>query len=650
MRESSKYQPEIDGLRAVAILAVLLFHVGAKGFQGGFAGVDVFFTISGYLITGLIVSEIESTGSLRFGNFYLRRMRRLLPALFVTLVVTTVIAALMLTPEHMTRFGGSLAAAALSASNIFFWHESGYFDTESLTKPLLHTWSLAVEEQFYLIWPILLVLAMKVPRHAMKIVIVLGLLSFAAVAWNFERGLGFGDDSTTAFFWMPFRIWQFAAGAVLVWLQRHWRPGAKFTDLMLLAGLVLVVGTVMLADETSRFPYWAAIPACLGTVLILYPRSSIAEPAFPLTGIVLRNPVARWLGHVSYSVYLVHWPIIVFISYLELRPLSVVEAAIAVTLSLALGAALHYTIEVPFRSKSSPADGASVDVRPATAFGFIALAAVISVGAGLHANSNRGWQWRIAKGLPFESNSALLVQERKRYCKQANADIPANLFTCQFNRGKEKSIFIWGDSHGLHLVGGFAENFPGYNVYVAYLSGCVPQSGFGNYVHPYGNRQDTDACIKRNANVLKFFEQLKPSTIVLTSAKRGDAREQAAISGELVDKVKSAGHHVIYLGDFIKPGKRIYDCRSVPNFFFSETNLSNRCSPDIEKIQEELVYEQAQSDASRYLLDVRPVQCPSGKCQYFEGPLPLYRDDHHLSWRGSQYFVAKLKPQLNIAE
>jgi peptidoglycan/LPS O-acetylase OafA/YrhL len=650
MRESSKYQPEIDGLRAIAILAVLLFHVGARGFQGGYAGVDVFFTISGYLITGLIVSEIETTGRLAFGNFYLRRMRRLLPALFATLAVTALFAAFMLTPEHMARFGGSLAAAALSASNIFFWNESGYFDTESLTKPLLHTWSLAVEEQFYLIWPVLLVIAMMLPRHAMKIVLGLGLASFAAVAWNFEKGLGFGDDAATAFFWMPFRIWQFAAGAVLVWLQRRWRPGIHLTDMMLLAGLALIVGTMVLADETSRFPYWAAIPPCLGTLLVLYPRSTIADPAFPKLGYILRNPLARWMGRISYSVYLVHWPIIIFISYLELRPLTAVEAVIAATVSIALGALLHHTVEVPFRSARSAAAGKDAGMRPALAYGFIGLAAALSIGAGLHANMNRGWPWRIAEGLSFESNSELQTQERKKYCIQPNAEMPKKLFTCQFNRGKDKSIFVWGDSHGLHLVGGIAENYQEHNVYVAYKSGCVPQSGFGGYVYPYGNQKENDACIKRNADLLKFFASYDQTTIIITSAKRGEAKQQAEIADSLVSQLHAAGHKVIYLGDFIRPGRRIYDCRSVPQVFFSETNLQNRCNADPGKLQDELLYAKALAEASRFLIDVRPAQCPNDLCQYFDGATPLYRDNHHLSWRGSRYFVAKLKPLLKIDE
>ncbi|EFU70275.1 acyltransferase [Aliarcobacter butzleri JV22] len=151
-----KYRADIDGLRAIAILSVLIFHLDAKYLSGGFVGVDIFFVISGFLITSIIKKEIEETSSFNFKNFYIRRIRRLFPALFVTLAITTIIVAFIFSPTHLSSYGGSLVTSLLSVSNFFFWVESDYFDVSSKVKPLLHTWTLSIEEQFYLIWPITL--------------------------------------------------------------------------------------------------------------------------------------------------------------------------------------------------------------------------------------------------------------------------------------------------------------------------------------------------------------------------------------------------------------------------------------------------------------------------------------------------------------
>ena len=188
----------IDGLRAIAVLSVIFFHFGIFGFSGGYIGVDIFFVISGFLITRIIVAEIELTGRFSFLNFYQRRVRRLFPALVFVLFLTTVAAIFLLAPENLVQYGGSLAASAFSVSNILFWFESGYFDTASHLKPLLHTWSLSVEEQFYLVWPLLLLLMASKTKKILAIVI-LGTVSFY-FNYHFVHAALPGFESTIFFF------------------------------------------------------------------------------------------------------------------------------------------------------------------------------------------------------------------------------------------------------------------------------------------------------------------------------------------------------------------------------------------------------------------------------------------------------------------
>ena len=173
------YKPHIDGLRAIAVVGVMLFHFGFENFPGGFVGVDLFFVISGFLITRIIINEFLYTGTFDFISFYLRRARRIIPALYFTLLITFVFSIIILSPQHLQQFGSSLIYAVFGVSNIFFWKESSYFDTTSIYKPLLHTWSLGVEEQFYIVWPFLIVfLLYKLPKLTLLLFLLIGVLSF----------------------------------------------------------------------------------------------------------------------------------------------------------------------------------------------------------------------------------------------------------------------------------------------------------------------------------------------------------------------------------------------------------------------------------------------------------------------------------------
>ncbi len=390
-RAGSEYRPDIDGLRAVAVLLVLLFHLDVSPFGGGFIGVDVFFVISGFLITRIIHTELVESGSFSFARFYVRRLRRLFPAFIATIAMCLVAGLVMFSPEMMERFAGAAVFSIFSLSNVYFWLESGYFDTTATLKPLLHMWSLGVEEQFYLVWPpSLAALFLWAPWRAGPIA-----LAVAAFASLVAAQAMLPIDAPAVFFLTPFRIYEFAFGAGLIWatrLQVHSRPVREVT---LALGLALVVAAAVLYTEDTPFPGLSALIPCLGTALVIHAGLGSGPPT--RLGIVLRNRVAVGIGLMSYSLYLVHWPIIVFYRYYVFVDLTGFEKAALFVLALVLATAMYFFVEKPFRRPVPFA--AKGSFRFVT--GCIAIAALF-VASSAYAWANGGLAWRKPNALSAE--------------------------------------------------------------------------------------------------------------------------------------------------------------------------------------------------------------------------------------------------------
>ncbi|MCP3057095.1 acyltransferase [Aurantimonas sp. LRZ36] len=434
-------------MRALAVMAVLFFHAGFVTFSGGFAGVDVFFVISGFLITRLIVNEVHSTGTFRFGHFYVRRMRRLFPALLATLWLSFIGAAFLFAPQFLSRVGGALVAALFSVSNIYFWAESGYFDPDAILKPLLHTWSLGVEEQFYLVWPVLVVLAVRNRSRWIgpASIALAGLASFLfaldmadgrLAILDVMSGIGDApraDGPAAVFFLAPFRVFEFAIGALCVWLGGGWKTPKLFAEALLAIGLLLIGLSVLLLDETAIFPSWNALLPCLGAACV------ILAGAPPVFGKVLTNPVMTGLGKVSYSLYLVHWPVIVFYGYWTFTPLSAGEGAGLIVVSILLAVPMFHLVERRFRLPGAEEVRSSVFLRQS------ALAATVSglCWAGLW--SSNGWLWRY----PEE------VQEQLSYEVEALNDYVWKRFLAEersFDGSDRQKLLVVGDSMGADFV------------------------------------------------------------------------------------------------------------------------------------------------------------------------------------------------------
>jgi peptidoglycan/LPS O-acetylase OafA/YrhL len=625
------YVPEIDGLRTVAVLSVLFYHVGFP-LGGGYVGVDVFFVISGYLITRMIRDEVVETGRFDFLRFYVRRVRRLFPALWVTVAVSGTTSALLLSPEQMLRFAVSAGASLLSVSNFLFWIEADYFDALASTKPLLHTWSLAVEEQFYLIWPALLLLFLRL-SGGRGTVAVLALLCVASVALG-EYWIP--RDPAGAFYLLPTRIAELGIGALLVWAGRFRPAGGPSLEAMLALGLGLILYAALSFTERTPFPGVNALVPCVGAAL------AIQACRARRLGALLRWPPVVWVGRISYSLYLVHWPVVVLWGAYLFGPFGPADRWGMVAVSLVLAALQYHFVEERFRHVTATSVSG-----PRFLAGAASAAAALGLVAGVVVLSN-GLPGRIPEDRFVMSNRDQRHAQRDLYCRNRNPALPPELFTCQNFRGKDRDVILWGDSHALHLVAGFSEWFPEHNVYVLFMPGCNPQSGFAGYVRPYGSRE-TEACIARNRAALDFIEDLPPTNVVLSSSKGPRPEVIVPPTRELVARLEVAGHTVAVLGDIIVPGRNLVDCASVPAYLVSDARLAARCTIDPAAVAEDLAYNDKLATLMPDLVALDDAQCPGGACRFFDKGEVLFRDSHHLTLDASKLFVGEAMDRLPFA-
>jgi len=435
-----KYRPEIDGLRALAVLPVILFHARIQTFSGGFVGVDVFFVISGYLITSIIQSDLAK-GQFSIVNFYERRARRILPALFLVVACCLPAAWFWLWPNDMKAFSESVASVAVFSSNFLFLHQSGYFDTAEV-KPLLHTWSLAVEEQFYVLFPLLLFLAWRYARKwLVPLIIAVALASFLLADW------GSTSRPAATFFLLPTRAWELSLGALVAFhlAKTPGRSGGRIgAEFLSAAGLALIGVAVFAFDERTPFPgRYALLPACGTALIILFgsPRT--------LVGRLLGAKPLVAVGLVSYSAYLWHQPILSFARELGDEPLRRAALVALMGLSLVLAYLSWKYVESPFRSRSQ--------FSRRQVFAFAGIGSVIFLALGLVGHATNGFEAR-------------LTPEQRTLLSYIAYDAESNYWRGNCFLMPEQSVedfkedcsvsstggdLIWGDSHAAALTYGF---------------------------------------------------------------------------------------------------------------------------------------------------------------------------------------------------
>ena len=456
------YRPEIDGLRAVAVLSVIVFHAYEPLLPGGFVGVDIFFVMSGYLITSTIARELE-TGRFTIAGFYDRRIRRIFPSLFVVLIACLPFAWVLMTPGQLQDFSQSVLATSAFLSNVYFYLKTGYFEQSAHVLPLLHTWSLAVEEQFYVIFPILMILLARTPRLMMLIALAaLFAASLAlSIAWGQSRPM-------MNFFLLPTRSWELLSGALLALVFARLRPvleaRAGLRSALEILGALGVAHGIILLDSADPFPGLSALPVVLGTTVLI----ACMGPRTPV-GRVLASKPAVGIGLVSYSAYLWHQPIYAFarIHWGYLSPPMLV-ALFLVTLALAY---LSWRfVENPFR------DRAWLSTRKVLVGGVAMIVLFCAIGAAGHLQ--RGFPLRFdAQTLALAETAS--VSPRRAECHTDGRDYRHPSDACVYGEGPV-TWAVLGDSHGVELALALSEPLSerGQGLLHLTFSGCPPALDF----------------------------------------------------------------------------------------------------------------------------------------------------------------------------
>ena len=632
------HRDDIDGLRAVSVGAVVIAHLGATWLPGGFVGVDVFFVISGYLITGILARDLDG-GRFSFLDFYERRLRRLYPALLAMLAVTAPIAWYLFLVRDLKAFGLSLAWTPLFASNFVFMGQTGYFDPDAATKPLLHTWSLGVEEQYYLLFPLLLVGAKRFGVARLPVVAGLVAVSFLA---SVAAGILHRGD---AYYLLPTRVWEIGAGALLALVPPRLSDGAR--GRLGVVGLGLVVVSTVVIDETQAFPGWIAVLPVGGTVAVL------ASGVGPAARLLATAPFA-FLGRISYSVYLWHWPPIVFLHWLTHRPPTAGEAVAIAAATVVVAWGSTVLLEAPIRARRVLASRWAL---------FTAFAGVSAVLVGL------GFLFAFADVSPSAATpgqAALAAVERERVaiaelCPGVDAGIVGERPACRIGAGEGAVRFaLLGDSHARVAAGALdaAGRATGRGGLYLARTGCPPLPGL-EYFDDSILRCDANltaalAAIAAEPEITDVFvvarwaravagleygrPKARPLPIFDGGKRVGEGERQALFAERLMALVDR-------LGD-----KRVHVVASVPEVPFDvPAALSNairlgREPPPGPVVGEHLGWQAAPRALFATVAQVRPrldvidptaVFCDAERCAVTGEAGPLYSDSDHLSRAGA---------------
>lgn len=639
--EHTRYRPDIDGLRAIAVLSVLLYHVDVAAFSGGYIGVDIFFVISGFLITRLIRDEVLKTGTFSFANFYLRRARRLLPSFLFTLVVCFIITFFLFPPPLMEQFSGSLFYSVISLANVYFWGQSGYFDNAAVYKPLLHIWSLSVEEQFYLIWPLLLVfLLLKIPRRAVPAMLIFGFSVSLYINFVFADGdvflltnffpriaEWFTEGASSIFYLTPFRVFEFAIGALLVWVIEY-QPINKLTlEPLTLAGFAMTIYPMLTYTENTLFPSYNALMPCLGAALLIYSGES------QYSGKLLRIPTLVEVGKISYSLYLFHWPAIVFYKYYiyDFDALSIFE-------QLALGAAsifaaklMYAYIEQPFRKNVG-----EKQIFPTRTF--LAMQGILGgilLILAASAWNNAGWAWRMPNRLTSEE----ITNGENRHADWHNGCRITRLDSSKCRPNAPLQVLFVGDSHYYVGYNMFAVSFyDNENINLISFSAIIDCKFVveGNSIKALSLGMRTKNKCQDRAAVLSSPEFHKNLDVLVISS---NTVFQKGVELPIIEYLKSHNKDlkIVVIGPYID--LRPYECADIINRFGSSAFCKDKkfvryFGGDVEN---DAYYNQFMKYDLLYISTV-DLLCAKGmleNCLTEVDGIPMFYDSNHPSFEFS---------------
>ncbi len=643
----SPYRPEIDGLRAISILAVVLHHFHVPMFGGGFVGVDVFFVISGYLITRIVVAEIED-GTFSFVRFYERRARRLLPTLTVVLAAVFLAALAIMTPQDMQEVSKSIVYALAFVANLYFAEQGGYFSPSLDAAPLLHTWSLAVEEQFYLAWPILCLLIHRVaPRRMLAAALALLGVSFAVSVVILAR------EPVAAFYYPHTRFWELLAGCVLALAVPAPRRAVTASVAGLL-GLALIAISVVTYDDVMPFPGAAALVPVLGAALVIW-SGGAATHGLAARALSWRPLV--FVGLVSYAWYLWHWPLLVLYRYGAEREPTALEAGLLIAASFALAVLSWRYLEQPVRR------GLWWKPRPFAVKTAAAAVAGLAIMAGA-GYASQGFIAHYPAPMRDLTRKALTVRAKDRPCPRPSAErIAAGELCTVWDGGPAAlAILLWGDSHASVLRPVLRDLAEATGTTVAFVGmpACPPLIGVGRNRHALAA---ADLCADLNEAVAKRLRSGGFRDVILAArwnyyATGAAGRHAAAEQHYLRDRetrAASLAENQAVLARNLAPtvaaitasGARAWLVMEAP---FAGYDVPNRIARAMRRGDEPQTLETLESrtqsrraavmrtlvvDLPLRLIDPAEVLCDASRCRAAVKARPLYFDDNHLSVDGA---------------
>lgn len=647
---SVKYRPDVDGLRALAVVPVVLYHYGVPGFAGGYVGVDVFFVISGFLITSLIESEIGG-GRFSLVHFYERRVRRIFPALFALLFVTAALAFTVLFPRAFVDYAKTVAATAGFLSNLAFWWQTGYFDVAAHQKPLLHTWSLAVEEQFYLLFPPLMILIARLVKGRYTATLLpLFAASFVFSAWGALVAPSF------AFYLLPARMWELLLGSLIavgaLGLGRNEARAAGAAAL----GIAMIACSVTLFTSRTPFPGVAALLPCVGAGLIIVAGQSRLPP---LNRLLSREPIV-FIGKISYSLYLWHWPLYVFARDRLARELTALETVVLIGVSTIIAMLSWRAVEQPFRRR----DG--VFARPALfAAAGTAIAASVAIGAAVH----------VFKGVPqrFDPQTLALLapsgEASDRRCP-AETHLTSAGPLCRIGSpsAARLSFLVWGDSHARALmpaVAQAAERF-GHAGLAVVQEACPPLLGanrsdsrdqrcrrHNDDVRAYLRSRDIPVVIliarwAINAEGTRYGEEERREVFLEDDESRDRSRNEnrrvfERTFARTIRELRAGGHRVVVVGPIPEIGRRVPETLARDHMLGASQDIGPTLAAFEARNKFVLGYFQAHADDAEYVYPHR-LLCSPTRCAVAREGKPLYSDDNHLSRFGAQNMRPLFEP------
>lgn len=646
----SEYRADIDGLRAVAVVAVIFFHAGFDCFQGGYVGVDIFFVISGYLITTIILKEIQ-TRQFSVIRFYERRIRRIFPALFVVLAFTLITGALLFPPAEFRELGESATAVALFVSNLFFWDQSGYFDAPAESKPLLHTWSLAVEEQYYIVFPWLLIVVRRFfqARYALWFgaLIVASLVSSAVEV---------DIHPVAAFYMAPTRAWELLLGGFIALNVIPLPTDKRLRNLFASLGFLLITASVFLYTSETPFPGVSALLPTAGAGLLIYCGLGGAT----VVGRGLSAKPVVFLGLLSYSLYLWHWPFLVFAKYFTIRELTVWEIWTLILLTLLFSILSWRFVEQPFRGK-----GRLLEDRTQL-FGVAGGVMGLAIGLSL---------WiRVADGFPRRFDSVSLIDEVredsewKRWAQCQNLVQRPNVGEDLCRLGSDQvapSFLLWGDSHALALATAVNVSATKYRVAgrVATRVSCPPFLGITE------TGRDL-SCQDFNNAVLQYIERRPELTTILLASRwalfaegnfhKAEKKPGVQLVDTWSDTAKDAAHSTLFdvgltraVQKLLALNRKVVLIGPVPEVGYqvppafvialrTGRDLNNIIGPKLSEYQDRnhtvlKTFERLRKPDQVQVVHIWEKMCDTQLCRVVTNGHVLYRDSDHLSTFGARY-------------